>query len=706
MERIVYECSSVVKSFNQPFSRNNQPHQYSHHHPQPYKQLQSEQHSQHQQDYHIYRPKHFVSSKKFLQFARKLLLFLFCVCTFTCVLLYAFVTANCNTLVTLSGGSLAVIETDRLNDVVIAREFQRPIDSRFKLSSFLNLSNVFPFRKISGKQLQGRSNKRRRNTVPVPVSLNVVAPVHVRVSKSRNIRPKTSTVIPFRFAKPPSHTSGQPAPGRRQRKSPRRLASMAVKKQNGHHGLRTDGVRNSDDTVNNVKVYKYKKNNTNNKNNSNKRYKNTVRFVGSNRNDNSFRNWQVPWSANEEKRSDYSENLVNKTRERRMVQQHRDDRSVDSDRAVYQRYDGTILSQSNDLLSNQKINRNNKDSIKNSKNNRNYNDDDDNLNKEANTYNTGYIMENNNNNKSNNRNNSNDSHDIDGGGGNGVGDGEVVGERKGIYNDGRPLHIQRIRQNATKKLPQAIIIGVKKCGTRALLEYLRLHPDMKGTGPEPHFFDRHYYKGLEWYRKKMPATIDGQMTIEKTPSYFITKEVPKRIFNMSKEMKILVIVRDPVTRAISDYTQLASKRMNQMKRFEELAFLNTSTRIVDTSRNIIRIGVYAKFLERWLHYFPLSQMHFVSGEQLISDPAQELSLVQDFLGLKRIISEKHFYFNETKGFPCVKKAEGSGHPHCLGKTKGRPHPTVDPTILKRLRDFYRPFNTKFYQMVNRNFRWP
>ncbi|CAE1281309.1 HS3ST3 [Acanthosepion pharaonis] len=43
----------------------------------------------------------------------------------------------------------------------------------------------------------------------------------------------------------------------------------------------------------------------------------------------------------------------------------------------------------------------------------------------------------------------------------------------------RPLHIQRIRQNATKKLPQAIIIGVKKCGTRALLEYLRLHPDMK-----------------------------------------------------------------------------------------------------------------------------------------------------------------------------------------------------------------------------------
>lgn len=52
----------------------------------------------------------------------------------------------------------------------------------------------------------------------------------------------------------------------------------------------------------------------------------------------------------------------------------------------------------------------------------------------------------------------------------------------------------------TKRLPNAIIIGVKKAGTRALLEFLRLHPNVEGTGPEPHFFDRNYNKGLEWYR--------------------------------------------------------------------------------------------------------------------------------------------------------------------------------------------------------------
>lgn len=51
-----------------------------------------------------------------------------------------------------------------------------------------------------------------------------------------------------------------------------------------------------------------------------------------------------------------------------------------------------------------------------------------------------------------------------------------------------------------KKLPQAVIIGVKKGGTRALLEFLRVHPDIRAVGAEPHFFDRNYQQGLDWYR--------------------------------------------------------------------------------------------------------------------------------------------------------------------------------------------------------------
>ncbi|XP_071318449.1 heparan sulfate glucosamine 3-O-sulfotransferase 3A1-like [Trachinotus anak] len=256
----------------------------------------------------------------------------------------------------------------------------------------------------------------------------------------------------------------------------------------------------------------------------------------------------------------------------------------------------------------------------------------------------------------------------------------------------------------SKKLPQALIIGVKKGGTRALLEFLRVHPDIRAVGAEPHFFDRNYENGLEWYRELMPKTLEGQITMEKTPSYFVTREAPARISAMSRDTKLIVVVRDPVTRAISDYTQTLSKKPD-IPSFENLTFKNRTTGLIDTSWSAIQIGIYAKHLDNWLQYFPMDQILFVSGERLISDPAGELGRVQDFLGLKRIITDKHFYFNQTKGFPCLKKAEGSSKPHCLGKTKGRTHPNIDPEVVQRLRDFYRPFNMKFYQMTGRFFGW-
>ncbi|XP_018093277.1 uncharacterized protein LOC108702312 [Xenopus laevis] len=255
-----------------------------------------------------------------------------------------------------------------------------------------------------------------------------------------------------------------------------------------------------------------------------------------------------------------------------------------------------------------------------------------------------------------------------------------------------------------KKLPQAIIIGVKKGGTRALLEALRAHPDVRAVGVEPHFFDRNYEKGLEWYRDLMPRTIDGQITMEKTPSYFVTNEAPQRIHSMAKDTKLIVVVRNPVTRAISDYTQTLSKKP-EIPTFEVLAFKNRTLGLIDASWSALRIGIYALHLESWMQYFPLSQILFVSGERLISNPAEELAKVQDFLGLRRIITEKYFYFNKTKGFPCLKKPEDTGAPRCLGKSKGRTHPKIDPDVIQRLRKFYKPFNSMFYQMTGEDFQW-
>lgn len=55
--------------------------------------------------------------------------------------------------------------------------------------------------------------------------------------------------------------------------------------------------------------------------------------------------------------------------------------------------------------------------------------------------------------------------------------------------------------------------------------------------------------------------------------------------------------------------------------------------------------------------------------------------MQDFLGPQAGRLDKHFYFNATKGFPCLKKAQGRGRPHCLEQGQGRPHPRVPEAVV-------------------------
>lgn len=85
-------------------------------------------------------------------------------------------------------------------------------------------------------------------------------------------------------------------------------------------------------------------------------------------------------------------------------------------------------------------------------------------------------------------------------------------EASRLKSDQRPPSAVHIVRNDTpsppmgnlkfgnKKLPNAIIVGVKKGGTRAVLEFIRIHPDVRAAGTETHFFDRNYDRGLEWYR--------------------------------------------------------------------------------------------------------------------------------------------------------------------------------------------------------------
>lgn len=283
---------------------------------------------------------------------------------------------------------------------------------------------------------------------------------------------------------------------------------------------------------------------------------------------------------------------------------------------------------------------------------------------------------------------------------------------KGLKSFKKPSQ-EHVKMHETKKqyLPNALLIGVRKGGTRALLRALVLNPNIHTVSKEVHFFDRdeNYKKGIEWYRKKMPfisTEATRQIIMEKTPAYFVTPSVPERIYNMSKSIKLLVVVRNPTRRAISDYTQLKSKNPS-LPPFEEYVTTDKAQKRLKVNETCVRIGVYCKHLQHWLKYFPLKQIHFVSGEKLSTDPVPELQDVERFLNLDLKIKEDDVIFNKTKGFPCFKKQmpDLTLRYSCLGPAKGRRHPPVRPDILQLLMTYYSPYNKQFYKMVNRDFGW-
>lgn len=110
-----------------------------------------------------------------------------------------------------------------------------------------------------------------------------------------------------------------------------------------------------------------------------------------------------------------------------------------------------------------------------------------------------------------------------------------------------------------------------------------------------------------------------------------------------------MIVQDPMVRATSDYTQLLLNKNNSfLPKFEEFVIKEVS--VLATERGIVKNEVYINHLHQWLMYFPFSWIHFVSGEGLFQNTADEIKPVKKLLYLGPFITEKNFYFNGSKGF--------------------------------------------------------
>lgn len=255
-----------------------------------------------------------------------------------------------------------------------------------------------------------------------------------------------------------------------------------------------------------------------------------------------------------------------------------------------------------------------------------------------------------------------------------------------------------------RRLPSCIIFGVSKCGTRAVLEYLKLHPDVVAPNVEINFFNNKSLqaRGLSWYIQQMPYSKPGQITVEKSPDYFQHRECAKMIYASNSNTKLLLLLRDPVVRLVSQYMQLVDKRPT-LPAFEDWV-INSQTREVNANIPSVEVSAYSRHLTHWLKVFPRNQFYIIESESLKKSPLLVMTQVERFLHLRPFYSPEDFYFNSSRGFYCV-RIRATGKTKCMGKSKGREHILVRKEVMEQLYRFYQPYNKELNDLLNMKFSW-
>jgi hypothetical protein len=249
--------------------------------------------------------------------------------------------------------------------------------------------------------------------------------------------------------------------------------------------------------------------------------------------------------------------------------------------------------------------------------------------------------------------------------------------------------LPRLLTSPLRSLPDFIVIGFPKCGTTSLYEYLATHPSIGSAfGKETFFFDHHYKKGLFWYRAYFPTVFHGLFDSaficgEATAAYSTRPETYKRIFDANPKARIIVLLRNPVERAYSNYRHLA--RLGHERSFEQTIDDNLEGKRYErhtTFHDILASGAYAGFLEELFAVFPRGQVLVLSSEEFFADPDATVRKCHSFLGVRELSLKEYRKFN-----PGGRKKE------------------MGEETREKLEEYYGPHNKRLYVLLGRDFGW-
>jgi len=200
-----------------------------------------------------------------------------------------------------------------------------------------------------------------------------------------------------------------------------------------------------------------------------------------------------------------------------------------------------------------------------------------------------------------------------------------------------------------KNAPEFCIIGAQKAGTSWLWNMLAKHP---GTSlpaqKEIHYFGSSelYAKGDDWYLNFFKGLDHNKVIGEASTTYFYDRVpywyndstqiefddslplVPELISEKFPDMKFIVIIRDPVRRAISAY-------LHRMRRGDLSPLLGLKKVATDRPKvRILEYGFYAKYLTVWMEHIPSDRLRVIIFEdQIKKNHDQTLVDIYEYLGL-------------------------------------------------------------------------
>ena len=207
-----------------------------------------------------------------------------------------------------------------------------------------------------------------------------------------------------------------------------------------------------------------------------------------------------------------------------------------------------------------------------------------------------------------------------------------------------PLAEQLAPATAEPTPPDFLILGVPKGGTTAVLRWLDHLPGLWcHPRKELHFFDGRYAYRPSWYCAQFPRFQEGSGILrgEATPNYFSHPETAARVSALMPNARLVVLLRDPLARAVSWVQHL--QRLEglegsvddwldiELQQLEKLTSeqLSKQTRI---GTGALQDSCYDLHLQRWQQLQPNNPPLLLSSDRLFAQPEGELRRLLQFLG--------------------------------------------------------------------------